>query len=93
MRLEQGLSDACHFLLCSSGSMATEHVSDCTHYGSLPYSLTILAIVVPTEGLPHSVSGAGVREPQSGAGYQKQTAPPAGNEADGTRQTGQTWGR
>lgn len=55
-------------------------------------SLTTLALV-PTEGLPHSISGAGAREPQSSAGYQKQTAPPAGNEADGAPQTGQTWGR
>lgn len=55
-------------------------------------SLTTLALV-PAEGLPHSISGAGAREPESSAGYQKQTAPPAGNEADGAPQTGQTWGR
>lgn len=47
-------------------------------------------IFVPAEGLPHPVSGAGARKPQSGAGHQKQTAPPTGEEADGDRQTGET---
>lgn len=49
-------------------------------------------LFVPAEGLPHPVSGAGAGEPQSGAGNQKQTAPPARKEADGDRQTGETWG-
>lgn len=63
----------------------------CTHYWSLSQSLNILALV-SAEGLAHSVSGAGVGEPQSGAGYQKQTAPPAGEEDDGAWQTGETRG-
>lgn len=47
-------------------------------------------VFVHAEGLPHPLSGAGAGKPQSGAGYQKQTAPPAGKEADGDRQTGET---
>lgn len=46
-------------------------------------------LFVPAEGLPHRVPGTGAGQPQSGAGYQEQTAPPAGEEADGDRQTGE----
>lgn len=46
---------------------------------------------VPSEGLSFAVFGAGAGKPQSGAGSQKQTTPPAGEEADGDRQTGENW--
>lgn len=49
-----------------------------------------LYLFIPTEGLSHAVSGARARESQSSAGHQNQTAPPAGEEADGDRQTGET---
>lgn len=45
---------------------------------------------VPAEGHSHPLPGAGAGESQGGAGYQKQTAPPAGEEADGGGQTGES---
>lgn len=50
--------------------------------------LNCLALV-PAEGFPHSVSGAGAGEPQSGAGHQEQAAAPAGEDDDGARQAGE----
>lgn len=84
------LSGSWCLLFYGSGFMTTWQTC-CTHYWSLSQSLNILALV-SAEGLAHSVSGAGVGEPQSGAGYQKQTAPPAGEEDDGAWQTGETRG-
>lgn len=52
-----------------------------------------LHLGVPAEGPPHPIPGAGAGEPQGGAGYQKQAAPPAGEEADGDQQTGESRGR
>lgn len=85
------LSGSWCLLVYGSGFTATWQTG-CTYYRSLSQSLNILALV-SAEGLAHSVSGAGVREPQSGAGYQKQTAPPAGEEDDGAWQTGETRGK
>ncbi len=54
---------------------------------------TFALFFVAAEGLPHPLSGAGAREPESCAGNQKQTAPPAGKEDDWDWPAGKTWGR
>lgn len=79
-------------LFCGFGFMAAWRVvrTGRTRYRSLKWSLNILALV-PAEGLPHPVSGARAGEPQSCAGYKKQTAPPTGEEDDRARQTGESW--
>lgn len=57
--------------------------------GGLSESLiSRLSWLFPTERLPHTVPGTGVGQPQSGSGYQKPTAPPAGEEVDGTGKAG-----
>lgn len=50
--------------------------------------LHLLTLLALTERLPHFVPGTGVGQPQSGSGYQNPTAPPAGEEVDGTGKAG-----
>lgn len=69
---------------CTAPSVGGVQLSGGHHVGFVP---------PPPTGLPHGVPGAGAGESQSGAGHEDRAAAPAGEEADGGGQAGESRAR